>query len=109
MGRRTTARDRRRCGDHALTTIRADHLRGRRQRCSRARFPQCAARVAQTGTDADLVVFDEARVTDQATYVASTRPSSGIDHVIVGGTFVVHDGELVPDALPGRPVRASPR
>jgi N-acyl-D-aspartate/D-glutamate deacylase len=63
----------------------------------------------QTGTDADLVVFDEARVTDQATYDASTRPSSGIAHVIVGGTFVVRDGELVPDALPGRPVRASPR
>ena len=63
----------------------------------------------QTGADADLVVFDEARVTDQATYAASTRPSSGIAHVVVGGTFVVRDGELVPDALPGRPVRASPR
>jgi len=37
------------------------------------------------------------------------RPSSGVAHVIVGGTFVVRDGELVPDALPGRPVRASPR
>jgi N-acyl-D-aspartate/D-glutamate deacylase len=43
----------------------------------------------------------------QATYAASTRPSSGIAHVLVGGTFVVRDGELVPDALPGRPVRAS--
>ena len=63
----------------------------------------------QTGADADLVVFDEARVTDQATYEASTRPSSGIAHVIVGGTFVVRDAELVPDALPGRAVRASPR
>ena len=63
----------------------------------------------QTGADADLVVFDEARVTDQATYAASTRPSSGIVHVIVGGTFVVRDRELVPDALPGRPVRSSPR
>ena len=61
------------------------------------------------GSDADLVVFDEERVTDQATYAASTRPSAGIAHVIVGGTFVVRDGELVPDALPGRPVRASPR
>jgi dihydroorotase-like cyclic amidohydrolase len=63
----------------------------------------------QIGADADLVVFDEARVTDQATYAASTRPSSGIVQVIVGGTFVVRDGELVPDALPGRPVRASTR
>jgi len=54
-------------------------------------------------------VFDEAGVTDQATYAASTRPSSGIAHVLVGGTFVVRDGELVPDALPGQPVRATPR
>jgi N-acyl-D-aspartate/D-glutamate deacylase len=39
------------------------------------------------GTDADLVVFDEARVTDQATYVSSARPSSRMAHVIVGRTF----------------------
>ena len=63
----------------------------------------------QAGADADLVVFDEACVTDQATYAASTRPSSGIAHVIVGGTFVVRDGDLVLDALPGRPVRSSAR
>jgi N-acyl-D-aspartate/D-glutamate deacylase len=63
----------------------------------------------QPGADADLVVFDETRVTDRATYRASTRPSSGIAHVLVGGTFVVRSGELVPDALPGKPVRASPR
>jgi cytosine/adenosine deaminase-related metal-dependent hydrolase len=63
----------------------------------------------QSGADADLVVFDPAYVTDQATYADSTRPSSGIAHVMVGGTFVVRDGELVPDALPGRPVRAEPR
>ena len=48
-------------------------------------------------------------MTDQATYAASTQPSSGIAHVIVGGTFVVRDHQLVPDAMPGRPVRASPR
>jgi cytosine/adenosine deaminase-related metal-dependent hydrolase len=58
------------------------------------------------GSDADLVVFDEERVTDQATYLESTRPSSGIAHVLVAGTSVVRDGDLVPDALPGRAVRA---
>lgn len=63
----------------------------------------------QVGSDADLVVFHEDRVTDQATYRASTRPSSGITHVIVGGVFVVRDGQLVEDALPGTAVRASPR
>ena len=55
----------------------------------------------QAGADADLVVFDEASVTDQATYDESTRPSSGIAHVLVGGTFVVRDGELVPGRASG--------
>jgi N-acyl-D-aspartate/D-glutamate deacylase len=58
------------------------------------------------GSDADLVVFDPEGITDQATYTDSTRPSSGIRHVLVNGTFVVRDGELDPDARPGRPIRA---
>jgi dihydroorotase-like cyclic amidohydrolase len=60
----------------------------------------------QHGSDADIVVFDPAAVSDQSTYAASTRPSAGIRHVLVNGTPVVRDGELVADALPGRPVRA---
>ena len=63
----------------------------------------------QPGFDADLVVFDPAAVTDQATYTASTRPSRGISQVLVNGTFVVRDGDLVTSVLPGKPVRASPR
>jgi N-acyl-D-aspartate/D-glutamate deacylase len=60
----------------------------------------------RAGADADLVVFNAERINDQATYLEGTRPSVGIDHVLVDGTFVVRDGRLVPDALPGRPVRA---
>ena len=56
----------------------------------------------------DLVVFDADRVTDQATYTHSTRPSTGIAHVLVDGAFVVRDGDLVPDAFPGRALRAQP-
>jgi N-acyl-D-aspartate/D-glutamate deacylase len=63
----------------------------------------------QPGSDADIVVLDPAAVSDQATYTASTRPSSGIRHVLVNGTPVVRDSHLVADALPGRPVRAQPR
>ncbi|WP_282796092.1 amidohydrolase family protein [Streptomyces sp. CC224B] len=59
----------------------------------------------QAGCDADLVVFDPAAVSDRATYTDSTRPSTGHAHVLVGGTPVVRDGVLLPDALPGRPVR----
>jgi dihydroorotase-like cyclic amidohydrolase len=62
----------------------------------------------QAGTDADVVVFDADRISDQATYQQSTRPSTGVVHVLVDGTFVVRDGDLVRDALPGRAVRAVP-
>lgn len=57
------------------------------------------------GSDADIVVFDPERIADRATYDNGTRPSAGIIHVLVNGEFVVRDRQLVPDALPGRPVR----
>ena len=62
----------------------------------------------QPGADADLVVFDPERVTDQATYIDSTRVSLGIQQVLVDGVFVVRDASLVPGARPGRPVRGVP-
>jgi N-acyl-D-aspartate/D-glutamate deacylase len=64
-------------------------------------------RIAE-GADADIVVFDPATITDQATYSASTRPTTGIRHVLVNGTLVVRDARLVKDARPGRAVRAAP-
>jgi cytosine/adenosine deaminase-related metal-dependent hydrolase len=63
----------------------------------------------QAGCDADLVVFDPATVTDRATYTRTTRPSAGISHVLVNGRFVVQDAEIVTAALPGQPIRATPR
>jgi N-acyl-D-aspartate/D-glutamate deacylase len=63
----------------------------------------------QAGHDADIVVFDPATISDQASYADSTRPSAGIRHVLVNGTFVVRDGSIETSALPGRPVRAEPR
>ena len=57
----------------------------------------------QVGCDADLVVFDPAAFRDQATYT-DTTPSAGVRHLLVGGTAVVRDGELIAGALPGRPV-----
>jgi dihydroorotase-like cyclic amidohydrolase len=62
----------------------------------------------QPGRDADVVVFDPETVTDRASYADSTRPSAGIRHVLVNGDFVVRDGGIMPDARPGRPVRAQP-
>jgi hypothetical protein len=63
----------------------------------------------QAGRDADIVVFDPATVSDRSSYSRSTRPSAGIRHVIVNGTFVVKDGDIVAGALPGQAVRAQPR
>lgn len=59
----------------------------------------------QVGADADLVVFDPDTVTDRATY-AQVAASTGFRHVVVGGTPVVRNGELMIDALPGRAIRA---
>jgi N-acyl-D-aspartate/D-glutamate deacylase len=60
------------------------------------------------GADADITIFDPAKVIDRATFEAPTMPSAGIPHVLVNGTFVVRDGELVKDARPGRAVRVTP-
>jgi N-acyl-D-aspartate/D-glutamate deacylase len=59
----------------------------------------------QVGCDADIVVFNPATVSDQATYLQSTRPPTGIRHVLVNGTPVVRDAAIEIDALPGQPVR----
>jgi N-acyl-D-aspartate/D-glutamate deacylase len=61
----------------------------------------------QVGADADLVVFDAQTVTDRATYDSPTLTSEGIRHVFVAGTPVVSEGQLLPEARPGRPVRSS--
>ena len=57
------------------------------------------------GADADIVVLDPDAITDNATYLDPCRPSSGVRHLLVAGEFVVRDGELQVDALPGRPLR----
>ena len=62
----------------------------------------------QVGADADLTVFDAARVLDRATYRDPYQPPLGLDWVIVGGELVVDRGALVPGAFPGQRVLAAP-
>jgi N-acyl-D-aspartate/D-glutamate deacylase len=59
----------------------------------------------QPGADADLVVFDPARVIDRATFEQPAQYSDGIIDVLVNGTFVVRGSTLVPGVAPGKPVR----
>ena len=59
----------------------------------------------RVGADADITVFDPATVIDNATFQSPTQPSSGIEHVLVAGTFVVRDAELIETAFPGQAIR----
>ena len=60
----------------------------------------------QVGKVADLTLFDPDTVTDHATYKAGEQglPSTGIPYVIVNGTIVVKDSEVLP-VKPGQPIR----
>jgi dihydroorotase len=59
----------------------------------------------KVGSDADITVFDPKTVQDRATYEEPDQYSDGIVHVLVGGTFVVRDSQLVGGVAPGRPLR----
>jgi N-acyl-D-aspartate/D-glutamate deacylase len=61
----------------------------------------------QVGADADLTVFDAARVVDRATYERPAQFSDGIIHVLVNGVLVVRSGASVA-AYPGRAIRRGP-
>ncbi|MEO6437044.1 MAG: D-aminoacylase [Tepidisphaeraceae bacterium] len=55
------------------------------------------------GYVADLVLFDAAKVIDQATFEKPHQFPLGIPHVIVNGYSVLRDGEMT-GLLPGKPV-----
>jgi dihydroorotase len=58
------------------------------------------------GADADVTIFDPARVIDRSTYREPALSPDGIAYVIVNGTVVVDKNGLVEGVAPGRPVRA---
>jgi len=61
----------------------------------------------QAGMVADITIFDAATVTDNAGNKAGTNglPSTGIPYVIVNGTIVVDNSEVLKDVFPGQPIR----
>jgi N-acyl-D-aspartate/D-glutamate deacylase len=77
------------------------------QRLERAVAAMHAKGRVQVGADADLTVFDPARIVDRATYDRPAQFSEGIIHVLVNGVFVVRNGASV-GTYPGRPIRRGP-
>ncbi|WP_299476996.1 amidohydrolase family protein [uncultured Roseibium sp.] len=59
----------------------------------------------QIGMDADIVVFDPATVTDNATFENANQPATGVQTVLVNGSFSVRNGALVLNASNGQPIR----
>jgi len=57
------------------------------------------------GCDADITVFSPDAISDRSTYASTVKAAAGIEYVMVSGTVVVADGQLVETALPGQPVR----
>jgi N-acyl-D-glutamate deacylase len=62
----------------------------------------------QAGMVADITVFDPETVSDKATYAAGTRPSTGIDYVLVSGRVTVDAGRVRGDVFAGKPIRFLP-
>ena len=60
----------------------------------------------RVGADADIAIFDAARVMDRSTYREPSLPPVGIQHVLVNGVSVVAGGQAVEGVAPGKPVRA---
>jgi len=59
----------------------------------------------QLGADADLLIFDLAKISVNATLQNPLPHTTGMRYVIVNGTPVIAEGELDVSALPGRPIR----
>ena len=58
------------------------------------------------GADADITIFDAARVIDRSTYREPSLAPVGIQYVLVNGVSVIANGQAVEGVTPGKPVRA---
>jgi N-acyl-D-aspartate/D-glutamate deacylase len=72
-----------------------------------ARVPQMKNKGRiQVGADADINVFDPETIHDRSTYEKGKAASEGVRYLLVNGTFVIRDGQLVSGVTPGKAIRA---
>ncbi len=62
----------------------------------------------QEGMVADITIFNPETIKDNATYEKGFAPSSGIPYVLINGTIIVKDSEVLRDVFPGQPIRFEP-
>lgn len=62
----------------------------------------------QVGADADICVFDPESISANGDY-QHLGTSTGIEYLYVSGTPVVAKGQMIPTALPGKPIYGSKR
>ena len=61
----------------------------------------------KVGSDADIIVFDPARVRANPSVEKPTELPTGMDYVIVNGAMLIKDGRMNAKLLPGTAVRRS--
>jgi N-acyl-D-glutamate deacylase len=59
----------------------------------------------KVGADADIIVFDPARIQAKPSVEKPTALPTGMDYVIVNGIVLIDRGRMDPALLPGKPVR----
>lgn len=58
----------------------------------------------QVGVDADITIFDPVEIMDKSTFENGLQFSEGIQYVLVGGVFIVKNGQTVRNTFPGQPI-----
>lgn len=59
----------------------------------------------QEGMIADITILNPNTIKENSTYAKGTLPTTGIPYVIVNGTVVVKNSQVLKDVNPGQPIR----
>jgi hypothetical protein len=63
----------------------------------------------QVGMDADITVFDAKKVKANATWDDVAALNDGFHYTLVNGVFILKDGKILTEVLPGKPIRRTPK
>jgi hypothetical protein len=63
----------------------------------------------QVGMDADITVFDPKTVKANATWDDVAALNDGFHHTLVNGVFILKDGKIDTEVLPGQQIRRTPK